>query len=111
MTAQDNIVDCQGCGACCLHMGYPPFIGMEGNDHEAEPAWRSMPADVKLELLKLIDTYQPPPTGQLDGPCVWFDTTTRRCKQHEHRPNVCRDFKVGGKDCRNWRQVYDIGRL
>jgi len=19
---------CDGCGACCMHMGYPPFVGM-----------------------------------------------------------------------------------
>jgi hypothetical protein len=39
-----------------------------------------------------------------DGPCCWLDPETRECRFHEHRPMVCRRFKVGGKSCRRIRR-------
>ena len=77
-------------------------------DQPAEPAWQEMPLDLKNELLAYIDQYETPSSG-LDGSCVWYDQGTRLCLHHEHRPNVCRDFKAGSKGCLSWRQVYQIG--
>tara|TARA_R110002049_G_scaffold4601_5_gene32637 strand:+ start:891257 stop:891550 length:294 start_codon:yes stop_codon:yes gene_type:complete len=85
-------------------MGYPPFIGADGVG-EPETHWREMPMTLKQELQKYIDAY-PVPDDELDGPCCWYDATTRLCKHHAHRPNVCRDFRVGSQVCRQWRDHY-----
>ena len=98
------ISDCGGCGLCCLHMGYPPFVGADGGC-DPEVHWTEMPAELKAELLSFIDSYESPASG-LDGPCCWFDPQQRNCIHHSHRPNVCRDFRVGGKVCRQWRDHY-----
>ncbi len=65
-----------------------------------------MPIDLKHELVDYIESYEAPPAGQLDGPCIWFDLQTRTCKHHEHRPSVCRDFEIGSSQCREWRKHY-----
>ena len=125
------VVDCEGCGVCCLHMGYPAFmlprsafsseqiqndpqcqklleIGwteaelLAGN--EGESYWRDLPKDLKEEWLTFTGSYQKP--GELDGPCFWFDQTTRQCKNHQYRPSVCRDFEIGSKLCHQWRREY-----
>lgn len=103
--ALPTVDDCEGCGVCCLHMGYPAFI-RETSEHPAEEFWLTLPADLRAELLAYIAGYQEPAEGELDGPCVWFDPTTRRCRHHQHRPQVCRSFLVGGIDCRQWRKAY-----
>lgn len=100
-----TITDCDGCGACCLHMGYPTFL-MPNDDRPGEEQWESMPAPLKRDLLRYIESYSEPPDGQLDGPCIWFDPEKRLCKHHAHRPRVCRDFRVGGGECRAWRRHY-----
>lgn len=100
-----TVTGCDGCGVCCLHMGYPTYIGMSG-ETPAERHWLSMPADLKAELLAQVAIYPAPPSGQLDGPCVWLDLETRRCRHHEHRPQVCRDFELGSQGCLDWRDVY-----
>ena len=100
-----TVDSCDGCGACCMHMGYPSY--QEGNDRQPpEEPWISLPDSLRHELLSFVATYQEPPEGQLDGPCIWFDIETRRCKHHEHRPNVCRDFKINSEDCLGWREHY-----
>ena len=99
-----TISDCTGCGLCCLHMGYPSFIGAD-DDRPAEVHWQQMPTELKKELQHYIASYQIP-TGQLDGPCFWYDEKLRVCRHHEHRPNVCRDFRVGSQVCRQWRDHY-----
>lgn len=86
-------------------MGYPAFIEATG-DRTAEEHWQAMPEPLRIELLAYIAAYPPVPDGQLDGPCVWFDESRRRCRHHEHRPRVCRDFQIGGKDCLAWREFY-----
>ena len=100
-----TVSDCEGCGVCCLHMGYPTYI-RESDTGPGEPAWQDLPANLKQELLRDIERYEPPAAGQLDGPCTWFDQQTRRCKHHQHRPQVCRDFQVGSRNCLDWRRHY-----
>ncbi|MFN0052640.1 MAG: YkgJ family cysteine cluster protein, partial [Planctomycetales bacterium] len=31
--------------------------------------------------------------------CLWFDPQTRKCRHHEWRPQVCRDYEMGGDEC------------
>ena len=97
------IPDCEGCGVCCMHMGYPAFMHPADQSFDAV-YWTAMPEALKRELVEFIERYEKPEGQDLDGPCVWFDMETRRCKHHEYRPRVCRDFEVGSKGCRDWRE-------
>ncbi|MDB4645213.1 YkgJ family cysteine cluster protein [Rubripirellula sp.] len=107
-----TISDCDSCGICCLHMGYPSYVtgasfrSSTTGAPSGERAWLEMPETLKQELLNYIHNYTSPVDGGLDGPCVWYDAETRRCKNHEHRPEVCRNFAVGGKGCLEWRRHY-----
>lgn len=86
-----------------MHMGYPAFV-LESETHPAEENWITLPNELRLELDQFVASYPARPDGQLDGPCFWFDQRTRRCKHHEYRPRVCRDFAVGSTDCLAWRE-------
>lgn len=77
-----------GCGACCLHSGVPPF-----RDHE----WHNVP----IELVADIRRFR----GDMNGPCLWFDPETRRCRHYEFRPIGCREFEAGKMLCRMTRDV------
>ncbi len=121
-----SVLDCRGCGVCCFHMGYPAFnlsndhleklaAGIQLSSEEASqlgPAakadlerWVRMPENLRKGLLEEIRSYQPV-DGELDPVCSWLDPTTRLCKHHEHRPQVCRDFDIGCQQCVAWRRVY-----
>ncbi|MFK8114679.1 MAG: YkgJ family cysteine cluster protein [Rubripirellula sp.] len=107
MRSLPTINDCGDCGACCMHMGFPPYMGMSEGE-TPEEFWKVMPDDLKSELLAYMSSYSPPAEGELDGPCVWLDSSTKLCKHHEHRPRVCRDFQVGSQGCLEWRDAYQI---
>jgi Fe-S-cluster containining protein len=39
-------------------------------------------------------------------PCIWWLESERVCVYYEHRPPICRDFKIGGGECvafREWK--------
>ena len=105
-----TLSDCDSCGICCLHMGYPSYVtggpsseSPTGQEVSSEKAWIEMPSALKQELIEFIGSYSAPVDGELDGPCVWYDAERRCCKHHQHRPQVCRDFAVGGDGCLEWR--------
>lgn len=122
---------CDGCGDCCLHMGYPAFMlprkpaSVEGvrtdaellrlieqgwteeellTGHAGESHWHRLPDDLRAEWEAYVSAYES--TGELDRPCFWFDSETRRCRHHQYRPQVCRDFEIGSTVCKQWRQHY-----
>lgn len=105
------VVDCQGCGVCCRHIGYPPFVRPKGN-HPGEHWWQVLPPDLRTELDAFVAQYEPRnydgTVDTLDGPCCWFNQETGLCKHHLHRPNVCRDFEPGSSGCREWRAYYQV---
>ncbi len=35
-----------------------------------------------------------------DGWCAALDRSTFLCRIYEHRPGTCREFEMGGEDCR-----------
>jgi Fe-S-cluster containining protein len=80
------------------------------NGNPGEPHWHSLPEDLKAEWESYVADYRLPDYGSapesFDGPCIWLDLETRRCKHHEHRPRVCRDFKTGSTACHQWRAYY-----
>lgn len=43
-----------------------------------------------------------------DPACIWLKKQTMRCRYHEHRPMICRDFEVGSEDCLAWRHQYNV---
>jgi Fe-S-cluster containining protein len=132
------VVECRGCGVCCLHMGYPPFVRpvapMSAAEIDSdkqllaqiavdphrrqdllrgrtgEKWWFLLPEAQRQELEEYIANYQPKNyegnVETFDGPCYWFDMETRRCRHHEHRPKVCRDFETGSQQCHEWRNYY-----
>ena len=140
MTTSANlpVVSCEGCGACCFHMGYPAYVLPRPAMTEAEIAadpqlsiraakdarfkqdllngnpgesyWHSMPDDLRAEWQAYVDQYELPTydgtVASLDGPCIWLDMETRQCKNHLHRPNICRDFATDSPGCHDWRKHY-----
>ena len=81
------------------------LAGRPGESH-----WHRLPAALKAEWQDYVDSYQLPnydgSVNSLDGPCIWLDMDTRQCKNHEYRPNICRDFKTGSQACHDWRKHY-----
>lgn len=80
-------MDCTDCGACC--------IGTR----------------VSLNLLERNTTPKELQDGngnlkRIDGHCINLDMGTRRCKDYENRPAVCRDFERGSGTC-----VFFRGRI
>jgi Fe-S-cluster containining protein len=91
-----------------MHMDYPAYL--QGTATQpAEEHWTTLPQHLKEELLSFIASYQEPAKRELGKPCFWLDLKTRRCKHHEYRPSVCRDFKIGCNDCVGWHQQYYVG--
>ena len=90
-------VCCMHCGVCCMHIGWPPYLCGEAE---------SLPASVRadLELTREISDRVAVSIGHDYFPCGWLDRSTGRCKHYEHRPEVCREFEVGGEDCHELRE-------
>jgi Fe-S-cluster containining protein len=95
---------CRGCGACCLHVGWPPFVHYGGGSGEWERLKR-----VRPELAEEIDrVIEEASIYGEEGPCIWFDPASRRCRHYELRPKACRDFEPGEEDCRRFRAEHGI---
>jgi Fe-S-cluster containining protein len=124
----DEIADenlCSSCiGACCRSMGTPPgFACFYPDRPEDAAACRALswgddakyhdtaPPEAREVLAAYYAAVQ---SGRIadrteaGSPCLWLDQETSRCRWHEHRPEVCRDFEVGGRGCMRWREVYGI---
>jgi uncharacterized protein len=97
MTALPIITDCNDCGACCSQLGTPPFLSYE----------RDLVPD---ELLAEIDAIEFTQQDENGGPCIWLDPTTRQCRHYDERPFICREFEMGGEDCRNVRMTNESTR-
>lgn len=82
------------------------LAGRAGESH-----WINLPDDLRQQWQAYVDSYQLPSYGDdvstFDGPCIWLDPETRLCQNHQHRPNICRDFETGSPDCLQWRRHYE----
>lgn len=124
MVAQDmpGPSSCDGCGACCTYVGTPPgyaaFFPVNGGPvmdgfrgSEDHKRFKAMPAELRQSLRNY---YREVWAGRIqdrsasDAPCLWYDEATRRCKHHEYRPDCCREFEIGGDDCRRVRELVGI---
>ncbi len=65
--------------------------------------WRSAPLLARATCYDYAIKVQ---AGEIrePGPCCWLDPTTRKCRWYEHRPEICRDFELGGESCLRKRE-------
>jgi Fe-S-cluster containining protein len=90
------IESCDGCGACCMVIGAPPFLD------EID----LIPKD--LQVLARAQKEAWVAAGEPEVPCPWLDLATRRCIHYEDRPNVCREYERGQEECLLARQARGI---
>ena len=109
--ACESRITCDGCCACCLTIGHPPFL-LELDDGIPRPVDG---ADSMADLDRL---HSAPPAAQaaylanygtINVPCSWLDVFERRCRFYEFRPDICREFEVGSKWCSQFRELHKIG--
>lgn len=112
------IIDsCNDCGACCREQDSPPGYVMllsspnllddESLQNEDVERFRNLPAAALAELRAYMHELL---TGNLesDQPCIWLDLNSMQCRYYEHRPSICRNLEVGGQECREWRDAFEI---
>lgn len=83
-------ISCTNCGVCCMHLSSPPFSDPK--------VFNALPNELRQPILDWMDARDHLGLGD-ENPCLWFDIEKRQCKHYEHRPRVCREFKMGSKDC------------
>lgn len=93
------VTNCDGCGACCMSMGTPPFAG------PGDPSWDALPEQLKAEIK--AEVFRP--GRNYDGPCIWLENG--RCKHHAIRPMICREFEIGSPACLIWRDEHGVEKL
>jgi uncharacterized protein len=103
-------ISCDGCAACCLQVGHPPFLleldndiprAIEGADSLADyKRLCAAPSEARDAYFATIEAA--------DGPCPWLDVDARRCRHYEYRPDICRSFEVGAKWCAQLRGLERI---
>ena len=99
------IESCDGCGACCLVVTTPPFRHDLQGDGEA--TWVRLEwerPELLAEIAADAEARKAAGAPSYGTPCLWFDPATRRCRHYDDRPRACRDFALGGPDCRDARR-------
>ena len=99
------IESCDGCGACCRVVPLPPF--RRSLDEAGEEAWQRLGwdrPDLRADFLTEERRRRADGEPSFGTPCLWFDAESARCRHHDHRPRACREFEVGGVDCRDTRR-------
>nr|WP_228276540.1 YkgJ family cysteine cluster protein [Dechloromonas sp. H13] len=89
----DAAVSCDTCAACCCRLE----VMLTGDDDvparfTAEDRWGGW-------VLRRL----------ADGWCAALDRNTMRCTIYARRPFICRDYRMGGDDCRAERTLYLAG--
>ena len=100
------ISSCEGCGACCCRVvTLPPFRRVFGA--EGEEAWERLRWDRPELMAQFLEAERARKLAGAPGfgtPCLWLDPATDLCRHYDHRPRECREFSVGGPDCRDARR-------
>lgn len=86
-------IHCSRCQACCCQL----TVLVMADDEVPESL---IATDAHgMEVMRQLD----------DGWCVALDRNTLRCTIHAQRPQACREFAMGGSDCRaeraSWRRI------
>lgn len=82
-------MNCKRCGACCK---YHWLVSVSLEDSEKIPK--------NLTCIMFGSTYM---KKNNKGYCIACNQKTRSCKIYKNRPEVCRLFPPGGKDCKKVR--------
>ena len=90
---------CEGCGLCCEGIGSPVLIyasrpGLP-DPHPFRPALLPQPIveEIDQSFSGLMRGQEP------QDRCLWFDPVARACRHYEFRPQICRDYELGGRAC------------
>ncbi|WP_435010959.1 YkgJ family cysteine cluster protein [Tundrisphaera lichenicola] len=105
MPSLPPLENCENCGACCLVVTLPPFRRIFNED--GEDAWERLRwerPDLLLEIIEAERDRRDDGRPMHGTPCSWYDGNTRQCRHHELRPRACREFVIGGQDCRDARR-------
>jgi len=82
---------CTACGACCDHLGFN--LTEKRPDLEARAGWDDWPRSQEDARFILAHWhYRPDAKDAWDATCDMWDPDTKRCRDYEHRPPVCRDY-------------------
>lgn len=94
--ARSAILTCDGCGACCRSVPVPPYLDEIDFIPRAlqEQVFQARLIEAELE--------------RQGRPCIWLDAPTGKCTQHQHRPNICREYETGGELCLETRAMVGI---
>ena len=99
---------CNNCGACCLHIGIPPFVSYDNDDFDFQALPRHLRQEIWLQSNRELAVADVPLSQAGDKPCIWLDMETRQCRQYEHRPFFCREFRPGSDVCLDDRALCGI---
>jgi Fe-S-cluster containining protein len=107
---QVNVTDCRGCGVCCTYMGGTPVVSYLGHAPQPEDAARKkdIPPELLAEMQGMLAEWDAHGFLPDEAPCVWYDADKKLCRNHQHRPEVCREFEVGGSGCQRVRRLFGI---
>lgn len=83
-------VRCADCDAVCCRLTVVLLPG------DSVPAWLTDSDEHGLEIMAKGD----------DGWCAALDRNTMRCTIYAQRPQVCREFAMGGGSCRDERMAW-----
>jgi len=124
------INSCNSCGACCEEMGGTPVAWYLGKPErevavrmalavkeglelkqqqfdcgnlEGIPSWLIEEMRHQAEEWKTKNTW---PT--YSDPCTWYDPISKRCKNYDYRPLLCRAFELGSSACRRVRRIAGV---
>ena len=98
-----NEETCNSCGACCMHIGMPPFASCDDFEFQV------LPTHLKRELWSQVGkVFGPAGTQDAGKPCLWLNLETRQCRHYEHRPFCCREFRPGSDVCLDDRELCGI---
>jgi uncharacterized protein len=99
------IESCAGCGACCLVVTLPPF--RRRFDQSGEEGWERLKWDRPDLVAALLETERQRRAAGAPSygtPCLWYDAAAGGCRHYDERPSACREFALGGPDCRDARR-------
>lgn len=90
---------CDGCGLCCEEIGSPVLLYQSLPSLEGPHPYR--PPGLPQSLIDEIDAHF---LGLSRGEesqdrCLWYDPETAHCRHYDWRPQICRDFEMGGDCC------------
>lgn len=89
---------CIGCSACCQFCGEPPFNSIA----ECEKWLSSLLRDELFAYYNSIIGTKTLTRGNQNLPCMWLDMESGTCNNYDCRPEVCRNFIVGGAECKHF---------